>query len=63
MHTLSIGKIETPKPCPDWFEAVQTRTLSALEEDLDHLPPLGEGEATMRQGTIVSGTTRIQPLM
>jgi hypothetical protein len=50
MHTLSIGNPETPKPCPDWFEAVQPRTLSTLEEDLDHLPQLGEGEATVPRG-------------
>jgi hypothetical protein len=52
-YTLSISKLETPKPCPDWFEAVQLRTLFALEEDLDHLPPLEEGEATARRGAIV----------
>jgi hypothetical protein len=49
-HILSIGKLKIPKPCPDWFEAVQPRTLSTLEEDLDRLPPLGEGEATARWG-------------
>jgi hypothetical protein len=37
-HTLSIIKLATTKPCPDWFEAAQPRTLSALEENLDHLP-------------------------
>jgi hypothetical protein len=31
MHTLSISNLETPKPCPDWLEAVQPKTLSALE--------------------------------
>jgi hypothetical protein len=39
-HTLSINKLETPKPCLVWFEAVQPRTLSALEANLDHLLPL-----------------------
>jgi hypothetical protein len=54
-HILSIGKLETPKPCPVRSEAVQTRTLSALEEDLDHLLlPLGEGEATARQAATIS---------
>jgi hypothetical protein len=53
-HTLFIGKLETPNPCQVWSEAVQPRTFSALEEDLDYLLPLGEGEATVRQGAIVS---------
>jgi hypothetical protein len=53
-HTPFIGKLETPKPCPVWSEVVQPRTSSALEEDLDHLLPLGEGEATARRGAIVS---------
>jgi hypothetical protein len=35
------------------FKVVQPRTLSALEEDLDHPPPLEEGEATVRWGVIV----------
>jgi hypothetical protein len=33
---------------------IQPRTLSAFEDDFDHLPPLKEGEATMCQGAIVS---------
>jgi hypothetical protein len=53
-HTLCICKLEFPKPCSDWFEAVQPRTLSALEEDLDHLSLLRKGEATARRGAIVS---------
>jgi hypothetical protein len=52
-HTLSIGKLETPKPCPDWVEVVQPKILSALEEDLNHLVPLGGGEATSHRGAIV----------
>jgi hypothetical protein len=38
----------------DWFEMVQPRILSTLEEDLDHPPTLGEGEATARWGAIIS---------
>jgi hypothetical protein len=38
----------------DWFETVQPRILTALEEDLDHPPPLGEGEATACWGSIIS---------
>jgi hypothetical protein len=53
-RTHSIGKLENPKPCPVWSEAVQPRTLSASEEDLDHLLPLREGEATARLGATVS---------
>jgi hypothetical protein len=53
-HLLSIGKFKTPKPCPVWYEAVQPSTLSALEEDLDHLLPLEEEEATTRRGATVS---------
>jgi hypothetical protein len=53
-HTLSISKLETPKPSLDWFKIVQPRTLSALEEDFDHLPPLEEGEATAHRGAIIS---------
>jgi hypothetical protein len=32
-----IGKLETPRPCPIRSEVVLPKTLSALEEDLDHL--------------------------
>jgi hypothetical protein len=38
----------------DRVETVQPRTLSALEEDFEHPPPLGEGEATAPQGAMVS---------
>jgi hypothetical protein len=38
----------------DQVEMVQPRILFTLEEDLDHPPPLGEGEATACWGAIVS---------
>jgi hypothetical protein len=38
----------------DRVKTVQPRTLSVLEEDLDHPPPLGEVEATTRPGAMVS---------
>jgi hypothetical protein len=40
-----VGSIDKSHMDQNWFEAVQPRTLSALEEDLDHPPPLGEGES------------------
>jgi hypothetical protein len=53
-HILSIGKLKTSKPCLVWPEAVQPRTLSALEKDSDHLLPLEDGVALARRGAIVS---------
>jgi hypothetical protein len=52
-HRL-VGSIDKSLTDQNQFEAVQHRTLSALEEDFDHLPPLEEGEATVRWGAIVS---------
>jgi hypothetical protein len=49
----SIDKLHTDQ---NWFEAVQPRTLSALEENFENLPPLGEGEATTCRGAIVSNS-------
>jgi hypothetical protein len=37
----------------DRVEIVQPRTLSALEEDFDHLPTLGEGKAIACRGAMV----------
>jgi hypothetical protein len=37
----------------DGVETVRVSTLSALEEDFGHPPPLGEGEATTRPGAMV----------
>jgi hypothetical protein len=37
----------------DRVETVQPKTLSTLEEDFDHPPPLEEGEATACQGAMV----------
>jgi hypothetical protein len=47
----SINKLLTDQ---DRVETVQPSTLSASEEDFDHPPPLGEGEATACQGAMVS---------
>jgi hypothetical protein len=47
----------------DRVETVQPNTLSALEEDLDHPPPLGEGEAPLVRGLWFPKITRIHLLM
>jgi hypothetical protein len=48
-----ISKLKTRRPSPIRFEAVLPKTISALEEDFDHLLQLGEEEATGRWGTTV----------
>jgi hypothetical protein len=49
-----VGSIDKSLMDPNLFKVVQPRTLSTLEEDLDCLPPLGEGEATACWGPKVS---------
>jgi hypothetical protein len=49
-----VGSMDRSLMDQNWFEAVQPGALSELEEDLDCLPPLEEGEATMRREAIVS---------
>jgi hypothetical protein len=49
-----VGSINKSLTDQDWVETVQPKTLSALEENLDHLPSLGEGKATTCQGAMVS---------
>ncbi|RLN00555.1 hypothetical protein C2845_PM06G25080 [Panicum miliaceum] len=48
-----ISKLKTPRPSPIRSEAVLPKTLSELEEDLDHLLQLGEEEATGHPGATV----------
>jgi hypothetical protein len=45
-----IGSIDKSLTDQDRVETIQPRTLSALEEDFYHPPPLREGEATACQG-------------
>jgi hypothetical protein len=49
-----VGSIDKSLTDQNLSEVVQPRTLSALEEDFDHLPPLEEGEATTHRGAVVS---------
>jgi hypothetical protein len=49
-----IDKLKTPRLNSSRYEAVLPRTLSALEEDLDQILQLREGEANARRGATIS---------